>query len=277
VEHTGKVALITGGSAGIGLAVAEALTRRGATVVLVARGQDALDRAVAALGPRAHGIGLDVADLSALAALPARVVAAHGRLDVVVNNAGLHHRGPVASRTPAELDAMVTVNLTAPVVLARAALDHLGPGGVIVGVASVAGWAPLPDAAVYSATKAGLRFFDAALAAEVEGRGVRVATVSPGPVDTGFFGEIEGVSPLVFSQPMSTAAEVADAVVRAIEGGSADVAIPARSGLLATAAYLLPGLARWLRPRLARRGELAKRAYIERKREEARLRTPPAT
>lgn len=258
--------LITGGSAGIGFAVAQDLVRRGATVVIVARGAEALDQAVRSLGPSARGIALDVADLDALAALPARVVAAHGRLDAVVNNAGLHHRGPFVDRTAAEVAAMVTVNLAAPLVLARAALDHLPRGGVIVGVASVAGWAPLPDAATYSATKAGLRFFDSALGHELEPRGIRVVTVSPGPVDTGFIDDLDAVSPIVFSQPMSTAEEVAAAVVRAMAGGASDVAIPARSGWLATLAYLLPGVARWLRPRLVARGERVRRALREKRR-----------
>lgn len=261
----GKVALITGGSAGIGLAVARQMAAAGARVVLVARGQAALDEAVAAIGDRAIAIALDVADLAAVAALPARVVASHGRLDVVVNNAGLHHRGDATKIDALALGAMVTVNLTAPVVLTRAALDHLPRGGAVVNVASIAGYTPLPGAATYSGSKAGLRFFALALAMELEERGIRVATVSPGPVDTGFFGDIEDVSPLVFSQPMSTADEIAAGVLRAIAGGPLEVPIPAMSARTATLAYLFPALGQWMRPRLMAKGEAAKRAYMARK------------
>ena len=265
MQLEGKVALITGGSAGIGLAVAHRMAAAGARVVLVARGQQALNDAVQAIGDRAAAIALDVSDLAAVAALPARVVASHGRLDVLVNNAGLHHRGDTTKIDAAALGDMVTVNLTAPIVLARAALDHLPRGGAIVNIASIAGYTPLPGAATYCATKAGLRFFTLALANELEERGIRVATVNPGPVDTGFFGDIEDVSPLVFSQPMSTVDTIADGVLRALDDGPIEVPIPARSAWLASVAYLVPTLGRWMRPRLIARGEVAKRAYMARK------------
>jgi short-subunit dehydrogenase len=162
---------------------------------------------------------------------------------------------------------MVEVNLAAPIVLARAALPHLGAGGAIVNVASLAGFVPLPDAATYSATKAGLRFFGRALAAELRARGITVATVSPGPVDTDFFlAELDRVTPVTFSQPMSSADAVAEAVMRALRSGRAEIALPAMSGRLATLGYLWPGLFRWLRPRMERIGARRKAAYAARKR-----------
>ncbi len=252
------VAIVTGGSAGIGLAVCRKLRDRGWTVVMVARTRDAVARESAAIG--AEPCPLDVADLAALARLPGEVAARHGRLDLLVNNAGLHHRGPAATRTADELARMVTVNLAAPVVASRAAIDHLRPGGTIVQVASLAGQIPLPGAAVYSGTKAGLRFFTRALAEEHPA--LRISTVSPGPVDTGFFGtELDQVTDLTFSQPMSTADEVADAVLRCLDLPSTELSLPAASGALTALGYALPWLQRALRPTLARRGARAKAAY----------------
>lgn len=270
----GRVALVTGASAGIGLAVCRQLVAAGASVAMVARDPGRLEAAAVALhgGDRVATFALDVGELDALARLPAEIVDRFARLDFVVNNAGLHHRGPVASRTPAELAAMVQVNLAAPIVLARAALDHLAPGAVIVDVASLAGFVPVRDAATYSATKAGLRAFDRALADELRARGIAVATVSPGPVDTDFFlGELDRVTPLTFSQPMSTPDAVAAAVVRCLaERREGEIAIPWASGKLATVGYLSPRFLRWLRPMLERRGAKAKAAYAERKRGQAR-------
>jgi short-subunit dehydrogenase len=236
-----RVAVVTGGSAGIGLAVCRKLAGRGFRVVMVARTRAVVERA-------------------AMARLPAEVVARFGRLDVLVNNAGAHHRGRVATRTPEELAQMVNVNLAAPIVLTRAALEHLPPGGVVVQVASLAGRVPLPEAATYSATKAGLRFFARALA--VEHPDLVISTVSPGPVDTGFFGEdLDQVSDITFSQPMSTADQVADAVVSCLDRPSTEIAMPASSGLLSTVGYTLPFVQGALRSVLTKRGAKNKAAY----------------
>jgi short-subunit dehydrogenase len=255
---TSPVAIVTGGSAGIGRAVCRRLRERGYTVVMVARTREVVEREAAALG--AEPCVLDVGDLAAAQRLPGEVAARHGRLDVLVNNAGVHARGPVATRTATDLAHMVTVNLAAPIVLSRAALDHLPPGGAIVQVASLAGRVPLPGAATYSATKAGLRFFTRALAEEHPA--LRISTVSPGPVDTGFFGEeLDRVADITFSQPMSTADEVADAVLRCLELPSGELALPASSGVLTTLGYTLPWLQGLLRPALTRRGARNKAAY----------------
>jgi NAD(P)-dependent dehydrogenase (short-subunit alcohol dehydrogenase family) len=263
----GKVAIVTGASSGIGLAVAHRLAGRGAKVALVARTREALEKAAREIGgERAAAFALDVKDFAALGALPAKVVARFGALDVVVNNAGLNHRGPVMNHSAQALADVVTTNLTAPVFLTRAALPHIGPGGVIVNVASLAGMVPVPHEAAYCASKAGLRAFTRALSFELEERGVRAAIVSPGPVDTTFFGDVEAVPDIVFSQPMRTADQVADAVIACIEGRADEIALPALSGKLATMGYVFPKLARALRPLLEKRGAANKRAYIAKKR-----------
>ncbi len=263
-----KVALVTGASAGIGLAVCRRLVAGGARVAMVARTQATLEAAAAELGggERAVAFPLDVGDLAALERLPEEAVARCGRLDYLVNNAGVHHRGPVLQRTPAELAQMVNVNLAAPVVLTRAALAYLPRGGA-VNVASLAGFLPVRDAATYSASKAGLRAFARALDDELRPRGIRVSSVSPGPVDTGFFlAELDDVTPITFSQPMSTPEQVADAVIACLEGGRQEVPIPWASGKLATLGYLSPAFLRLLRPLMERVGRKKKAAYAARKR-----------
>jgi short-subunit dehydrogenase len=268
-SFAGRVAIVTGASAGIGLAVCRLLVAGGARVALVARTAGTLEMAVKTLGGSDHAAAfpLDVGDLAALERLPAKVVERFGRLDFVVNNAGVHHRGPVEKRTPADLAAMVNVNLGAPIVLTRAALPLLPRGGVVVNVASLAGFVPLVDAATYSATKVGLRFFGRALDLEVRQRGIAVCTVSPGPVDTDFFlAELDEVTPVTFSQPMSTPERVAEAVVECLERGRHEIAIPWLSGKLASLGYLSPGVFRLLRPLLRRVGARKKAAYAARRR-----------
>ena len=262
-----RVAIVTGASAGIGLSVSRKLTALGCRVALVARTRSKLDAAVAALGAdRALAFPLDVGDLPALERLPGRVLERFGRLDYVVNNAGLHHRGPFTERTAAELAQMVLVNLTAPIVLTRAAVPLLEEGATIVNVASLAGLVPVRDAATYSSTKAGLRAFGFAAAEELAPRGIRVCTVSPGPVDTDFFGaELPRVTPITFSQPMSSPDEVADAVLHCLRTGAREVALPWLSARLATLGYLSPRLLRLLRPVMERTGARKKAAFAARK------------
>jgi hypothetical protein len=263
----GKVALVTGASAGIGLAISRKLVARGARVALVARTASKLDSLARELGSeQAVSFPADVGDLVALEQLPSRVVERLGRLDYLINNAGLHLRGPFDLRTPQELAQMVAVNLSAPIVLARAATPFLPNGGAIVNVASLAGLVPVRDAAVYSATKAGLRAFARAAADELRDRGIAVCSVSPGPVDTDFFGEqFDKVTPITFSQPISTPDEVAEAVLRCIRTKQLEIALPWFSGKLATLAYLSPTLLGLLRPMMERKGAKGKAAYAARK------------
>jgi len=262
----GRVALVTGASSGIGLAVAKKLASEGARVALVARTRSTLDAAVAEIGAeRAAAFPCDVGDFAKLAELPAQVVARFGSLDILVNNAGLNHRGSITLHTPQALADVVTINLTAPIYLTRAAIDHMPRGGAIVNVASLAGFVPFGGGAPYCASKAGLRAFARAAAEDLTDRGITVSTVSPGPVDTGFFGDVAKVPDLVFSQPMRSAEQVADAVLDCIREGTQEIAIPSFSGKLATLGYLFPRLADALRPMMVKRGAAAKRKYMEKK------------
>jgi short-subunit dehydrogenase len=261
----GKIALVTGASSGIGLATAKRLAALGARVALVARGTDRLETAAAQIGrDRTAVFSLDVKDLSAVEELPRRVVDCFGALDIVVNNAGLNHRGPMLRHSAAALADVITTNLTAPVALCRASAPLIQSGGSIVNVASLAGMVPVHHEAAYSASKAGLRAFSRVIREELRERGITVSIVSPGPVDTSFFGDVEQVPNLVFSQPMSSPDDIAEAIVRAVRTGDEEIAIPWFSGRLCTLGYLSSSLLEALRPAMERRGEKNKRAYLAR-------------
>jgi hypothetical protein len=160
-----------------------------------------------------------------------------------------------------ELAAIITTNLSAPIVLTRAALDHFRPGGAVVQVASLAGFVPFAHEATYCASKAGLRAFTRAL--REENPELRIGVVSPGPVDTDFFGDIHEVPNMVFSQPMSSPAEVADAVLACIDENAAEISVPRLSGALAMVGYVFPALARRVKPLLEKRGAANKARYIK--------------
>ncbi len=265
-DSEGKVAIVTGASSGIGLAFARAWASRGGRVALVARTAKTLESVARELGDGARAFPLDVKDFAALQELPERVATDFGRLDVIVNNAGLNHRGSIAKFSPQDLADLVAVNLTAPIVLTRAAMPHLARGGSIVSVASIAGMVPVPGEATYSASKAGLRAFTRAVADDFADLDVHVGSVCPGPVDTGFLGDLAEVPDIVLSQPMITAEDCARAILRCIDERLEEIALPARSGRLATMAYLLPAFAERIRPVLEKRGARNKQALLARRR-----------
>lgn len=261
-RFTDRTVLITGASLGVGRACAHRFFAEGARVVLVARRLEPLQAVLAELGDaeRVLLVAADVTDQHALEGMVAQTVARFGGLHGLVNNAGAHFRGEVASRTATELASMVDVNLRAPVALTRLALPHLqAQGGFVVNVASLAGKLPLEGAATYSATKMGLRAFTFALAEELRGTKVTVSAVSPGPVDTGFImDELDEVADITFSQALCTANDVADMVLACAADGRAEREYPVVGGKLATLAYLAPWVRRVLKPSLVAKGRRVK-------------------
>ncbi len=257
-----RVVIITGGSEGVGAAVARRFAGAGARLVLAARGREKLERFAAELsGTRVLTVPMDVADEAACSELFRTVERELGAVHVLVNNAGYHRRGPVEAVEAADLGRMIDVNLRAPIVLSRLALPYLrkAGGGAIVNVASLAGRTPLPGAATYCASKFGLRAFTFALAEELAGSGIKVAAVSPGPIDTGFImANIDAVADITFSQPLSTADEVARAVLELCVNDERERTMPASSRITTTLSYLFPALGRWIQPALTRKGRRIK-------------------
>jgi len=268
-EFNGKTVIITGASAGVGAATARTFAHLGANLVLVARGQAALDVITDELAKLTSviNIAMDINDPKANETLLITAAKTFGSVDVLVNNAGFHQRGDVEKNQAADLAKMVDVNLRAPIQLSTLMLPYLrkAGGGAIVNVGSLAGRTPLQGAATYAATKAGLRAFTYSLADELKGTGIYIGVVSPGPIDTGFImSEIDQVEDIVFSQPMSSAQQVADAIVSCARGEAVEISLPRSSGWLTTVSYLFPALRRALRPKLYSKGRKAKAQYKQR-------------
>ena len=265
-----KVIVVTGASSGIGAAAARAFAAEGGHVVLAARSAAPLEQVageIVAAGGRALAVPIDVGEPGAPERLLERADRELGGIDVLVNNAGVNYRGAVEGRTGTELAQVVAVNLTAPILLTRAVLPYLRRrgAGAIVNVASLAGRVPLPHEATYSATKFGLRAFSFALAEELAGSAITVAVVSPGPVDTGFImTDLDHVPDLVFSQPMSTAAQIAALVLDSAADGRRERTPSRGSSLVTTFGYLFPSLRSRLTPLLERRGRAAKETFRQR-------------
>lgn len=261
-----KTVVITGASAGVGAACARAFAAQKARLVLIARGEEALSAIAKELRAETEvlAISMDVSDTSSCIKLFERAEEVFGAIHCLINNAGAHLRGAVESRSPEDLAAMVDVNMRAPLVLTAAALPYLrkAGGGSVVMVGSLAGCAPLQGAATYSATKAGLRAFTYALADELRDSNVSIGVVSPGPIDTGFIMDnLDDVEDIVFSQPMSSAEQVADAILELAKGEQTEIAMPAASGRLLNLLYLFPSLRRKLRPIFDERGRKNKIKY----------------
>jgi NAD(P)-dependent dehydrogenase (short-subunit alcohol dehydrogenase family) len=180
----GKVALVTGGTSGIGAATARLFQAEGATVVVTGSSAGSVERARTEL-PGVEALVSDAADASAAKALVDQVTARHGRIDVLFVNAGVAQFAPLAEIDEAIFDRMFDVNVKGAFFLIKHAAPAIPKGGAIILTASVAGAAGgLPGASVYGATKAALRSFGRTLAKELLPRGVRVNTISPGPIET---------------------------------------------------------------------------------------------
>ena len=265
-----KTIIITGASAGVGAETARAFANMGANLVLLARGQAALDEINKALAPITSVLTIAM-DVSSAVDCRNMLISAQkkfGAIHYLVNNAGYHQRGGVENNKPEQLAKMVDVNLRAPIELSALVLPYIrrsiaeGGMGGIVNVGSLAGRTPLQGAATYSATKSGLRAFTFALADELQGTNISVGLVSPGPINTGFImSEIDEVEDIVFSQPMSSTQQVTDAIIAVARGEKVEISLPRSSALLTTISYLFPALRRLLRPTLYEKGRKAKARY----------------
>jgi 3-oxoacyl-[acyl-carrier protein] reductase len=187
-ELNGKVAIVTGGSRGIGLAITRGLVAGGARVVVSGRDGAALEQVRASLGDAVTTVSGDVAEAGVAEALVSAATGSFGGLDILVNNAGIGRFAPVADMAPEDWHRQIATNLTAVFLCTRAAIPALRQrkGGWIVNISSLAGKNAFVGGAAYCATKAGLNAFSEALMQEVRDEDIRVAYVMPGSVQTGF-------------------------------------------------------------------------------------------
>jgi short-subunit dehydrogenase len=248
VELRGAVVVVTGASSGIGCATANAFARRGANVVIAARRTERLEDLGAAIrgrGGRAQAIACDVRVWDEVASLRDRVLAEHGRCDVLVSNAGIPGGGRFEDVTVEHLEALVRTNLLGVLYGAKAFLPAMleAGRGHIVNVGSLAGRYAIPGSAVYSATKHAVVSFSEALHGEVARRGVRVTAVNPGLVQTEGFRQparLERVGLVMRPE------RVAEAIVHVAEAGIApERSVPRWLGSFQALRVLTPGLYRF--------------------------------
>lgn len=222
---TDRVVLVTGGSLGIGQATVAAFAARGYRVVAMARDAERLAASVAQLEhplrARVSAIPGDVREEAAAAAAVGETMARHGRLDVLINSAGVSMR---ASRRLVESDVaewrrIIDINLTGTYLMCRAALPHLeaSPDAAVVNIQSTAAYAAKAGVGVYAASKFGVRALTESLIDEYRGTGIRVSSVSPGPVDTNIWSHKSEPPDAVRRSTMIRAADIADIVVWLVE------------------------------------------------------------
>lgn len=208
-----KIAVITGGSSGIGLAIATSLINEGADIVITGRTEETLKKAVMTLGEHAKGIVADVSSKVSLDALYERVKAEFGRIDILVANAGGGVHAPLGEITEKQIDDQFATNVKGVVLTVQQALPLLGKGSSVIIIGSTASVDPGPNMSIYGATKAAVRNMVRSWVAELHGSGIRINIVSPGPVNTeslrAAFGENakEGLAFLTSKSPLGRIGE----------------------------------------------------------------------
>jgi NAD(P)-dependent dehydrogenase (short-subunit alcohol dehydrogenase family) len=180
----GKIAVVTGGSAGMGLAAAKLFVEEGARVVITGRDRAALDAAAAAIGRNVEAIGSDMSRLGDIEALKARIAEQYGRVDILFANAGTARPGPFEQVSEDEFDFGVDTNLKGTFFTVQKLVALMPAGGSVVLNTSIQGSKGWPGFTVYAATKAAIRSLARTLTAELAPRGIRVSAVAPGLIDT---------------------------------------------------------------------------------------------
>ena len=219
----GKVAVITGGNSGIGLATAKEFKLEGARVVIAGRDQQTLNEAVEALGSETLGVKTDVSSLKELENLFQAASQRFGKIDVLFVNAGVAKFAPLAETDEALFDEIVNINFKGSYFTVKYALPFLNDGASIIFTTTVAAKKGMATASVYAGSKAALHALTRIFAAELLGRGIRVNAVSPGPIETPIFdrmgvpeeakkGMKDGIVAQVPMKRLGTSEEVARAV-----------------------------------------------------------------
>ncbi len=184
----GKVALISGGTTGIGAATAKLFQAEGATVIVTGSNPDSLEAARTAL-PGIEVVASDAGDVAAIRTLIDAIASRHRRIDVLFVNAGIFRVAPASAVDEATFDLLFNINVRGAFFLLKHAMPVLSDGGSVILTSSVAGVSGQSGMSVYSATKAALRSFGRTFAAELAPRRIRVNTISPGPIETPIVGK----------------------------------------------------------------------------------------
>jgi 3-oxoacyl-[acyl-carrier protein] reductase len=221
-----KVALVTGGSRGIGAAVAKRLAQEGAAVAITysvsRQSAEAVVRGIEAEGGRALAIQADSADIDAVKAAVAETVKTFGRLDVLVNNAAIVRPGTIFDYSLDDLDEMIAVNIKSLFVATQEAVRHMGEGGRVINIGSVSSdHMPVAGSAVYAMTKGAVASLTRGLARDLGPRGITINNVQPGRIDTDLFREVQVSIASVNGQRANT---VRDAIAVQRVGTSDEVA-----------------------------------------------------
>ena len=183
----GKVALVTGGSSGMGLATAKRFVEEGAFVYITGRRQTELDKAVSLIGRSVAAVQGDVSNLADLDRLYAKVASEKGKIDILFAGAGIVDPQPLAGTTEESFDRVFAINTRGLAFTVKKALPLLNDGGAIIVITSIAENKGIPGFTAYSATKAAVRSFVRTWTAELKDRRIRVNAISPGPIDTPIF------------------------------------------------------------------------------------------
>ena len=186
----GKVAVVTGGNSGIGLAIAREFTEQGADVVVFGRNAQTLDEAVRSIGNGTLGVQGDVTRLDDIDRLYQETVARFGKIDILVANAGIARPAPLDLTDEALFDLTSDINFKGAFFTVQKAVPHLNDGASIILVTSAGNVKGLPNFSVYVATKAAVRSLARSFSAELLPRGIRVNALSPGPIETPIFGRM---------------------------------------------------------------------------------------
>lgn len=264
----GKVAVVTGAAGAIGREVARRLDALGATLVLVDLRDEPLRAFAATLQRPALSVAADLSAADAPAHIAAAVHAAHGRCDLLVNNAGIVVPEPFES-TPAErFEREVRVNLFGPMFLTHALYPLLQQTrGQVISVVSLGGQLPLKECPGYCASKFGLRGLMLSLALREKTTGVAISIVNPSGVDTPMIEHeaLHGGSPLNFLSPPLAPGLIGDAVIRQIEQRRIETDVPSGDGWLIRFVMAFPGLYARVLPWLEASGEKGRRRYLRAK------------